>query len=435
MTERPGLTRGLESLLPLLEPVATRFEAEGHRLYLVGGIVRDLLVTGSVDDSDVDLTTDAHPSVIKRLVKPSASALWTQGERFGTIGARIGHRDVEITTHRAEQYDAESRKPVVDFGHDLHEDLSRRDFTVNAMAVSVPDGALHDPFGGQADLEDRVLRTPLSPTVSFTDDPLRMLRAARFLTRLDLRPTDDLVAAAGDMADRLDIVSVERVADELERLLAVADPSAGLLFLLTTGLLDHLIPQLPPGAGPAAVALAAVPSPQPADATDCDLNLARRAGLVWPVADVGKALSRLRYSNTDRRATVDLVESVRWWVDGQHASAADGRRLLDRVGADQLGTVTVLGRHLAAVFTTPEFDNPGGVSACLRLVDVIDALDAADDAGPYDSPLSGTEVMELLGLNPGPEVGRARQLLKQRRLEIGPFSADEARRVLPELMG
>jgi poly(A) polymerase len=433
-SEHEQVRRGLASLLPVLEPVARRFAESGYHLYLVGGIVRDLLVTGSATDADVDLTTDAEPGAIKDLTAPSATALWTQGERFGTIGARVGDRDVEITTHRGEHYDPESRKPVVSFGHELREDLSRRDFTVNAMAIELPSLDLLDPFDGRGDLESRVLRTPLSPQISFTDDPLRMLRAARFMSRLVLTPTDELTEAATAMSDRLAIVSVERVADELERLLSVADPGAGFRFLQRTGLLDQVVLDLPDGSHDLAVALASAPSDGETDQdTARDTALVRRAGLLWPVADVARALSRLRYSNADRKVTVDLVESVRWWIDGQHSSAADGRRLLDRVGGEQVGAVERFARRLGPVLEA-ELGDTGGAAACRRLLDALDRLTAMGDVGPYEPLLSGQEIMDQLGLAPGPEIGRVQRLLKQHHLDHGPMTVEEARDVIERLL-
>ncbi|MFM7068070.1 MAG: CCA tRNA nucleotidyltransferase, partial [Actinomycetes bacterium] len=221
-------------VIDLARPLATRFEASGHRLYLVGGIVRDMFadpskVSGMTQD-DVDLTTDASPEQILAAVQPVADAVWTQGIRFGTVGCSIeGHR-FEITTHRAELYDAATRKPDVEFSVRIEDDLSRRDFTVNAMALEVTSSEpqLIDPFAGLADLAAQRLRTPSEPAVSFSDDPLRMMRAARFIARFGLTPDPDLVTAVESMAGRLEIVSAERIRDELCKLLVVPDPSAGL---------------------------------------------------------------------------------------------------------------------------------------------------------------------------------------------------------------
>lgn len=240
-----------ERALPTLErvaPLAERFERAGHDLYLVGGVVRDMLVGGGSVAEDVDLTTDASPQEIKELVAPLAGAIWTQGERFGTIGASIEGEPFEITTHRAEVYSADSRKPEVAFsGTDLIQDLERRDFTINAMALKVTGGdpAMIDPFDGVSDLAARRLRTPMAAEVSFSDDPLRMMRAARFIARFELVPDRDVVAAIQSGSDRIGIVSAERVRDELCKLVVVKDPTAGLWFLCDTGLADVVLPELP----------------------------------------------------------------------------------------------------------------------------------------------------------------------------------------------
>ena len=238
-----------DSVTPAIDavaPVTRRFAAAGHRLYLVGGIVRDLLAGRPVRRQDLDLTTDAEPPRVKELVSPVASSLWTQGERFGTIGCIVGGQDLEITTHRAEHYSGETRKPTVEFSDDVVADLSRRDFTINAIAIEVTSAAprLIDPFDGAGDLAAKVLRTPVDPVVSFSDDPLRMLRAARFVAGFQLRPVAELTAAVTDMGDRMSIVSRERVRDELVKLLALPDPTAGLEFLVDTGLLGIVLPDV-----------------------------------------------------------------------------------------------------------------------------------------------------------------------------------------------
>jgi len=256
-----------ERFLPVLRelaPLVDRFAEADFRLYLVGGTVRDLLLGGEAHgahdshDRDLDLTTDARPSDIKRLLEGWADAIWTQGERFGTIGAQRrladgATRTYEITTFRAEAYTDESRKPHVEFADDIELDLSRRDFTVNAMALELTGGAtptLVDPHGGAVDLMQRVLRTPLGPEISFSDDPLRMLRAARFIARYELEPNEQLVAAVKQMAARLDIVSAERIRDELDKLMVVDHPAEGLWFLVDTGLAAEFLPELSPELAP-----------------------------------------------------------------------------------------------------------------------------------------------------------------------------------------
>ncbi|MGA9278957.1 CCA tRNA nucleotidyltransferase, partial [Ilumatobacter sp.] len=237
-----------------LEPLAARFREAGHRLYLVGGTVRDLLVASGRSE-DLDLTTDARPHEIKACLAGWADALWTQGERFGTIGAHKldsttgDTRVYEITTFRAEAYTDESRKPRVEFADEIGVDLSRRDFTVNAMALELTgDGAmpeLVDPFGGAGDLAQKILRTPLGPEISFSDDPLRMLRAARFIARYHLEPDPALTDAVRAMAPRLEIVSAERIRDELDKLMVVDHPADGLWYLVETGLAEQFLPELP----------------------------------------------------------------------------------------------------------------------------------------------------------------------------------------------
>ncbi len=217
--------------------------AADRELALVGGSVRDAAMGRA--DSDLDLTTDARPEEIVRLVAPHVDALWDTGIRFGTVGMRLGDYQIEITTYRAEHYDPESRKPQVEFGNDLGHDLARRDFTVNAMAVRLPSGALEDPHGGMIDLADGVIRTPAVPQDSFADDPLRMMRAARFVSQLGFRIEPDTYAAMVESAARIEIVSAERVRDELIKLMLGTYPSAGVRVLVDTGLADYVLPEVP----------------------------------------------------------------------------------------------------------------------------------------------------------------------------------------------
>jgi len=229
----------LEPVLAVTRPLASRFNEAGRQLYLVGGIVRDLLAGCPIDRPDIDLTTDARPEETKRLLSGWADAMWTQGERFGTIGAKHGGRAFEITTHRAEAYVPDSRKPHVVYSDAIEIDLSRRDFTINAMALTLPEPELVDPFDGRTDLlVERRLRTPLEAETSFSDDPLRMMRAARFIAGYGLAPEPALVRAVEQLAPRLEIVSAERIRDELDKLLVVDDPSEGLWFLHDTSLFE-----------------------------------------------------------------------------------------------------------------------------------------------------------------------------------------------------
>ena len=227
------------------DELARRFAAAGRAVYLVGGSVRDALLPGAAEESDIDLTTDARPDEIERIVRGWADDVWTQGAKFGTIGCRKGGRVYEITTHRAEVYVPESRKPEVTYGDDIELDLSRRDFTVNALALRLPDMELIDPFDGLGDLAAGRLRTPLDPEVSFGDDPLRMLRAARFAARFSLEPDPALVDAVTKMHGRLSIVSAERIRDELDKILLLDVPSQALWFVVRTGLAGEFLPELP----------------------------------------------------------------------------------------------------------------------------------------------------------------------------------------------
>ena len=242
-----------ERLRPILEatrPIAERFQTAGKKVFLVGGPVRDGIAgrPGGVPaglEVDIDLTTDATPDEVEMLVSDLSDALWNQGKRFGTIGFMRAGRRFEITTHRAEAYVPDSRKPEVRFGSDIETDLSRRDFTVNAMALSLPGLVLVDPFNGIGDLAARRLRTPLEPEVSFSDDPLRMLRAARFIAGYELKPDAQIVAAVESLRSRLEIVSRERIRDELDKLLLLPCPAPGLWFLVNTRLAEEFLPELP----------------------------------------------------------------------------------------------------------------------------------------------------------------------------------------------
>jgi poly(A) polymerase len=432
-----GPLPGLDELAVVVTPVAERFRRAGHRIFLVGGVVRDLVVARDrgepLSGGDIDLTTDARPDVIRELVGPLADVLWDQGERFGTIGARVAGKHLEITTHRAEAYDPESRKPMVSFGDHLGGDLERRDFTINAAAIELPGGELHDPHGGIADLRDRILRTPLSAEISFTDDPLRMLRAARFIPRFELDAAPGLVVAATEMAARLEIVSVERVADEIERLLAVDAPAAGLAFLVRTGLLPHVFPALGAvDAGEVAMAVAlAGEGPEPSGGTaaggdDDRLVLVRRAGLLWPVRHrAGAELGRLRYSRAETTRTVRLLEAVERAVDEATGppTAAGVRGLAARTGPELLVAVTALAANLVDV-------GQADSDRVARLTELVDELTRTEDLGDLDGPLSGAEIMDLLGIEPGPDVGRALAHLRELRIAGGPLGPDRARREL-----
>jgi poly(A) polymerase len=446
-------------LLAELAPLAERFAASGHRLYLVGGTVRDLLVGARTGDFDVDLTTDARPPDIKRCLDGWAESIWTQGERFGTIGASRdpgeGRRIYEITTFRAESYTDDSRKPHVVFADAIESDLSRRDFTVNAMALELTGGTtpeLVDPFGGAADLATRVLRTPLGPDVSFTDDPLRMLRAARFIAGYELEPDTALVAAVQEMAGRLDIVSAERIRDELDKLITVDHPAAGLWFLVDTRLADQFIPELPAlrlehdpihrHKDVLSHTIAVVDNVRPPD-TNASFDF-RRTRLAALFHDIGKPrtrgyqpgkgttfhhhdavgarmtrkrLTELRYSNHDIDAVTELVAlHLRFHTYRLGWSDSAVRRY-----------VRDAGEHLAELNVLTRCDcttrNERKAAMLGRRMDELEAriaaLAAQEELAAIRPELDGEQVMEQLGIPPGPLVGEALAFLLEVRLDEG----------------
>ncbi len=390
--------------------LARLFEAAGHRLYLVGGAVREAVAGRFTPGADLDCTTDARPAIVRRIVRDTATSVWSQGERFGTIGCVVEGRAFEITTHRAERYERHSRKPVVAFGDDLVQDLARRDFTVNAMAVDTAGGALIDPYGGRDDLEAGVLRTPLDPSVSFGDDPLRMLRAARFVAGHGLVPDDVLVAAVEAMGARLDIVAVERVRDEFEKLLLLDDPSEGFRFLFRTGLVGRVVEGLN-RRDPAEVArIAAAVAAEPA---------ARWASLFTrdSAGAAAARLRRLRCSNALVSSAAALVEA-RTRLAETGSSRSDVRRFVASSPAPVDGALAF------AVAVATACGEPTG-----RLLDfaaTLAVLRGAEDVDDLPLGLNGEEVMAVLGLDPGPEVGRALAFLREKAFEEGPSSRAEA---------
>jgi len=443
-----------------VRPLADLFASSGARLYLVGGVVRDLFVTGTAPGDgaasrigeDIDLTTDAEPARIKAIIAPLADAVWTQGERFGTIGCKVGDRTFEITTHRAEAYTTESRKPQVLYTTDLEVDLSRRDFTVNAMALDVTADApeLIDPFGGLADLVAGVLRTPLDPEVSFSDDPLRMLRAARFVAGYDLAPTDDLIAAVRRGVERLGIVSAERVRDELCKLVVLPDPSAGLWFVHDTGLADVFLPELP------AMRLEQDPIHRHKDVLTHTIAVVAksrrelRVRLAALFHDVGKPKTRSiggkgvsfhHHEVVGARMTRDRMKALRF----SNEMIDDVTRLVYlhlRFHTYQMGWsdaavrrfVRDAGPLLSELIALTRADcttrNRRRAEALDRRIDDlelrIERLQESEELASIRPDLDGQQVMAHLGIAPGREVGQALEHLLELRLERGPLEEAEA---------
>ena len=451
-----------ERLRPLVDATADlsdRFRAAGHTLYLVGGSVRDAIVASDGAPSgdtptDLDFTTDARPDDIEALVRGWADAVWTQGKRFGTIACLRAGQKYEITTHRAEAYRPDSRKPEAAFGDSIEDDLSRRDFTVNAMALRLPDLELIDPFGGLVDLAERRLRTPLDPDVSFADDPLRMLRAARFIARLDLEPTPDLVAAVTAGHERLPIVSAERIRDELDKIMVVPVPSVALWFIVRTGLAEEFLPELP------GLALEQDPVHRHKDVLAHTLavvdktspdRLLRLAALLHDVGKprtrafvdggvtfhhhevVGARMTRkrmqaLRYPNDEVDLVTELVNlhlrfhtyRLGWTDRAVRRYVRDAGPLLDQL--NELTRCDCTTRNAAkARALDRRMDELEARIATLREQEELDAI---------RPDLDGAQVMSHLGIPPGREVGEALAFLLELRMDEGPLGEEEALRRL-----
>jgi poly(A) polymerase len=448
-----------ERLQPLVEAtadLAERFRSAGHTLYLVGGSVRDAIVADEDapapdDQQDLDFTTDARPDAIEAVVTGWADAVWTQGKRFGTIGLMRGGQKYEITTHRAEAYRPDSRKPEVAFGNDVEVDLARRDFTVNAMALRLPELELIDPFDGLADLSVHRLRTPLDPEESFADDPLRMLRAARFIAKLELEPTLELVEAVKAEHHRLSIVSAERIRDELDKIVMVPVPSVALWFVVRTGLADEFLPELP------GLALEQDPIHRHKDVLAHTLAVVDKTGpdrllrLAALFHDVGKPKTRafidggvtfhhhevvgarmtrhrmqaLRYPNEEVEIVTELVNlhlrfhtyRLGWTDRAVRRYVRDAGPLLDRLN------------ELTRCDCTTR--NANKARALGRRMDElearIDELRQQEELDAIRPDLDGAQVMEQLGIGPGRDVGRALAFLLDLRMEEGPLVEDEAR--------
>ncbi len=431
-----------------LSELARRFVAAGHECYLVGGSVRDALMDRPI--TDLDLTTDARPPQIRAVVEGWADAIWLQGERFGTVGAQKGNEKFEITTYRADVYVPESRKPEVTFGDSIEVDLGRRDFTVNAMALRLPEPELVDPFGGLGDLVARTLRTPLSPEVSFGDDPLRMMRAARFVATLGFAPTDEIVTQMSAMRSRLQIVSAERVRDEINKLLLADDPGPGLWLMARTGLADEFFPEL------TRMELEQDPIHRHKDVLAHSIAVVQntRPELIVRLAalfhDIGKPKTRGYSTNgvtfhhhevvgarMTRKRMVDLkypsqvVDDVTklvelhlrfhtyrmgWTDSAVRRYVRDAGDLLDKLN------------HLTRCDCTTR--NKRKAETLSRRMDELETriaeLRQLEELASIKPPLDGRQVMEHLGVGPGRLVGQALAFLLELRLDEGPMDENDA---------
>ena len=434
--------------------LAARLAAEGAESYLVGGTVRDafLNVDLEAEGRDVDIATSARPDVVERVAGEWADQTWLAGRDFGTIGARKGSRIYEITTFRAEIYRPESRKPEVRFSDDIETDLSRRDFTVNAMALAIPEPAFVDPFSGAADLAARVLRTPLSAEISFEDDPLRMLRAARFVAQLGLTPQADLVEAIRALHHRMEIVSAERIRDEMNKLLLVDDPTAGLWLLCETGLSDEFLPELN------AMRLEQDPIHTHKDVLAHTIAVVRntRTELLVRLAalfhDVGKPKTRSfekgkggvsfhHHEVVGARMTEERLKALKYPAD----MVADVTQLVFlhlRIHTYAMGWTDKAVRryvrdagdlldelnHLQRCDCTTR--NPKRAASLGRRMDDLERriaeLREQEELDAIRPPLDGRQVMAYLGVPPGRVVGDALEYLLDVRLDEGPIAEADA---------
>ena len=456
---------------PVAEELGRRFRAAGFALALVGGSVRDTLL-GRLGN-DLDFTTDARPEQVLKILRPWADAVWEVGIAFGTVGgmkkaqaldgATRGFQ-IEITTYRSEAYDRTSRKPEVSYGDTIEEDLVRRDFTVNAMAVALPGSDFIDPYGGLDDLAARRLRTPAAPEASFSDDPLRMMRAARFAAQLDFEVAPEVVAAMTAMADRIEIVSAERVRDELNKLLLSAHPRKGLRLLVETGLADRVLPEL------SALRLERDEHFRHKDVYEHTLTVLEQAidleedgpdltlRLAALLHDIGKPktrrfepdgrvsfhhhevvgakltkarMTRLKYPNELVKDVSRLVElhlrfhgygSGEWTDSAVRRYVRDAGPLLERLHKLTRSDCTTRNKRKAAALSRT-YDGLEARIAELKQQEELDAI---------RPDLDGNQIMAVLGIAPGPQVGKAYQHLLELRLENGPLGEEAATAALRE---
>jgi poly(A) polymerase len=455
---------------PVADDLARRFQQAGFSLALVGGSVRDALL-GRLGN-DLDFTTDARPEDVLKIIRPWADSVWEVGIAFGTVGAhksgRVAgtdqHFQIEVTTYRSEAYDRTSRKPEVSYGDSIEQDLVRRDFTVNAMAVALPQKEFIDPHGGLEDLAARVLRTPGTPQESFSDDPLRMMRAARFAAQLDFEVAAEVVAAMKEMADRIEIVSAERVRDELNKLILSAQPRKGLALLVDSGLADHVLPELP------ALRLESDEHHRHKDVYEHSLTVLEQAidleeegpDLVLRLAallhDIGKPRTRrfekdggvsfhhhemvgakmtkkrmpaLKYSNDLVKDVSRLVElhlrfhgygAGEWTDSAVRRYVRDAGPLLDRLHKLTRSDCTTRNQRKANALSRA-YDGLEERIAQLQEQEELDAI---------RPDLDGNQIQEVLGVGPGPAIGKAYAFLLELRLENGPLEHDAAVAALKE---
>ncbi|WP_182171873.1 CCA tRNA nucleotidyltransferase [Flaviflexus equikiangi] len=456
----------LEALPPAVLRVAERFAREGHEFALVGGPVRDACL--GIPPHDMDFTTSARPDETLAILTATGATTWDIGKEFGTIGASYQGITVEVTTYRSDEYDPDSRKPQVAFGDTLEGDLTRRDFTVNAMAVRLPSLELVDPCGGLEDLVDGILRTPIDPHISFSDDPLRIMRAARFTAQLGFDVDEGTMSAMAELADRLDIVSAERIRAELERLMTAKEPRRGIEIMEYTDVAEKVLPEV------AALKSTVDEHGRHKDVYEhtltvvdqaIDLETDENGPVPGPdfvlrfaalMHDVGKPATRqfgprgkvtfhqhdivgakmtrkrmkeLRFDKQTIKDVSRLVElhqrfhgygEAVWTDSAVRRYVNDAGPLLERLHRLTRADSTTR-NHRKAMRLQAAYDD---------LEQRIAELEEKEELAAVRPDLDGAQIMEILDIKPGPAVGRARAFLLELRLENGPLDPAEAERLL-----
>lgn len=449
--------------IPLVAELGEAFARAGHDLYLVGGSVRDALM-GRLGH-DLDFTTDAHPDDTEAILRQHTHATWDIGRAFGTIGAQIDDWVVEVTTYRADAYHPDSRKPEIVYGETLEDDLIRRDFTVNAMALHAATRTFSDPYAGLTDIVSGTLRTPFPPERSFSDDPLRMMRAARFTSQLGFTVTNEVRAAMTDMASRIEIISAERVRDELSKTLLTDHPREGLDLLVTTRIADYVLPELP------ALRLERDEHHRHKDVyehsltvLDQSIDLEKRRGhdpdltgrLAALLHDIGKPSTRkfepggkvsfhhhdivgakmarkrlkaLIYPSQVVKEVSKLVElHLRFHGYGDQGWTDSAVRRYVRDAGDQLERLHILTRSDCTTRNRRKAERLEFAYDDLEAR--IANLTAKEELAAIRPDLDGQQIMATLDIKPGPEVGKAYKFLLNLRLDEGPHTLDEAKNAL-----
>lgn len=449
--------------IPLVAELGEAFAQAGHDLYLVGGSVRDALM-GRLGH-DLDFTTDARPDDTEAILRQHTHATWDIGRAFGTIGAQIDDWVVEVTTYRADAYHPDSRKPEIVYGETLKDDLIRRDFTVNAMALHAATRTFSDPYAGLTDIVSGILRTPFPPERSFSDDPLRMMRAARFTSQLGFTVTNEVRAAMTDMASRIEIISAERVRDELSKTLLTDHPREGLDLLVTTRIADYVLPELP------ALRLERDEHHRHKDVyehsltvLDQSIDLEKRRGhdpdltgrLAALLHDIGKPSTRkfepggkvsfhhhdivgakmackrlkaLTYPSQVVKEVSKLVElHLRFHGYGDQGWTDSAVRRYVRDAGDQLERLHILTRSDCTTRNRRKAERLEFAYDDLEAR--IANLTAKEELAAIRPDLDGQQIMAILGIKPGPEVGKAYKFLLNLRLDEGPHTPDEAKNAL-----